>query len=95
MAKLPNVWLGPRGPLTDSGLRQLLERRCAKAGIRPINPHLFRHTFAHEAKRRGMADDALMSVAGWRSPQVLHRYGASAAAERARESHRKLFGGEG
>jgi integrase len=73
----------------------MLDRRCAQAGIRHINPHLFRHTFAHEAKKRGMADEALMQIAGWRSSQMLHRYGASAAAERAREAHRKLFGDEG
>ncbi|MGI9051090.1 MAG: tyrosine-type recombinase/integrase [Ilumatobacteraceae bacterium] len=90
--KLPALWLGAKGVLTDSGLRQLLERRCRVAGIRAINPHLFRHTFAHEAKRRGMADDALMQIAGWRSAQMLHRYGASAAAERGRDAHRKLFG---
>jgi site-specific recombinase XerD len=94
MARQSALWLGGKGPLTDSGLRQMLERRSAKAGIRHINPHLFRHTFAHEAKKRGMADDALMQVAGWRSAQMLHRYGASAAAERAREAHRKLFGDE-
>ena len=78
--------------MTDSGLRQLLERRCHDAGLEPINAHRFRHTFAHRAKTRRMADDALMQVAGWRSPQMVQRYGASAAAERAREQHRKLFG---
>ena len=89
---LPRLWLGDKGALTDSGLRQLLERRCADAGIDPINPHRFRHTFAHEAKRRGMSDGDLMLIAGWKSPQMLDRYGKSAAAERAREAHRRLFG---
>lgn len=91
-AKLPELWLGDKGRLTDSGLRQLLERRCDDAGIEHINPHRFRHTFAHVAKSRGMTDGDLMAIAGWNSPQMLHRYGASAAAERARESHRKFFG---
>ena len=86
------LWLGDKGPLTDSGLRQLLERRCDGAGIEHINPHRFRHTFAHEAKSRGMSDGDLMAIAGWQSPQMLHRYGASAGADRARESHRRIFG---
>lgn len=91
-AALPWLWIGEKGRLTDSGLRQLLERRCDDAGIEHINPHRFRHTFAHEAKSRGMSDGDLMSIAGWSSPQMLHRYGASAAAERARDTHRRLFG---
>jgi site-specific recombinase XerD len=86
------LWLGEKGPLTDSGLRQLLERRCKAAGIRKANPHLFRHTFAHLAKKRGMADESLMAIAGWNTSQMLQRYGASATAERARDSHRLLFG---
>ncbi|MCB0967376.1 MAG: tyrosine-type recombinase/integrase [Ilumatobacter sp.] len=88
----PALWLGEKGPLTDSGLRQMLERRSASAGIRRVNPHLFRHTFAHLAKKRGMADEQLMAIAGWNTTQMLQRYGASATAERAREAHRTLFG---
>jgi site-specific recombinase XerD len=91
-ASLPDLWLGDKGKLTDSGLRQLLERRCDDAGIERINPHRFRHTFAHEAKSRGMTDGDLMAIAGWNSPQMLQRYGASAAAERARAAHHRLFG---
>jgi site-specific recombinase XerD len=94
-ASEPMLWLGVKGPLTTSGLRQLLERRCHKAGIPPINAHRFRHTFAHQAKLRGMNDDELMSVAGWQSPQMLQRYGRSAAHVRARAAHRRAFeGGE-
>lgn len=91
-ARLPSLWLSTKGALTTSGLRQMLERRCTEIGVEPINPHRFRHTFAHEAKKRGMSDGDLMDVAGWTTPQMLQRYGKSAAAERARESHRKLFG---
>ena len=71
----------------------MLDRRTADAGIGHINPHRFRHTFAHQAKRRGMTDGDLMLTAGWSTPAMLHRYGAVAAAERARDAHRRLFGG--
>jgi len=88
------LWIGDRGALTGSGLRQMLERRCDDAGIGHINPHRFRHTFAHLAKVRGVSDDALMAVAGWKSPQMLVRYGASAAEERGIAAVRKAFGGD-
>lgn len=93
-AKYPELWLGERGPLTDSGLRQMLERRCADAGIDRINPHAFRHRFAHVAKIRGLSDENLMVLAGWSTPQMLARYGRSAQAERAQQAARALFGEE-
>lgn len=33
------LWLGKKGHMTDSGLRQMLERRCHDAGIPPVHPH--------------------------------------------------------
>ena len=40
-------WLGTRGRSTSSGIAQMLKRRSAVAGINPIHPHQFRHSFAH------------------------------------------------
>jgi site-specific recombinase XerD len=85
-----SLWLGKRGALTDSGLRQMLERRCDDAGIPHVHPHQFRHTFAHRWRLAGGDDDSLMRITGWRTREMLHRYGASAADERAREAHRRL-----
>ena len=78
------LWLGPKGRLTDSGIAQMVKKRCSLASITPIHPHQLRHTWAHILKSKGMSDADLMNRGGWRSHQMLERYGASAADERGR-----------
>jgi site-specific recombinase XerD len=86
----PWLWLGTKGRLTDSGLRQMLERRGEAAGIGHIYPHQFRHTMAHRWMNENGGEGNLMAIAGWRSRSMLNRYGASAASERARQAHHRL-----
>jgi site-specific recombinase XerD len=90
------LWLGVlrRDGLTGSGIAQMLERRCIEAGIRHINPHRLRHTFAHQWRVMGGDPTDLMRLMGWKSHQMLARYGASAADERARASYRRNSPGD-
>ena len=60
--------------MTDSGVRQMLERRCKDAGVDPIHPHQFRHTMAHRWFAAGGQETDLMRLAGWRSREMVGRY---------------------
>lgn len=79
----PALWLGERGPLAYDGLSYALAQRAERAEIEGFHLHRLRHTLAHRWLAAGGSELGLQDVAGWTSPAMLARYGASARAERA------------
>jgi site-specific recombinase XerD len=88
----PQLWLGVnnRGPLTATGIYQIVARRGRQCGV-SVYPHRFRHHFSHTWLDRGGAERDLMELNGWTSPQMLTRYGASARGARARRSYDRIM----
>lgn len=85
----PALWLGTRGRLSGSGVLQMFERRGLEAGV-SVHPHQLRHSFAHAMLAAGAGEVDVMALGGWRSRDMLQRYGAIAKSERAVAAHRKL-----
>jgi site-specific recombinase XerD len=94
----PYLWIGTRGrnvkTFTDSGIRQMLERRGEQAGVPHVHPHRFRATFADDYLEAGGTLDELMAIAGWKSMAMPLLYAGERAAERARQAHERLSPGD-
>jgi site-specific recombinase XerD len=95
----PDLWLstggGTAGGLfTRSGLQQMLERRCARAGIRRIHPHQIRHYSADEWFAAGGSTGDAQKLFGWSNSAMADRYASKHAGRRARVHARELSLGD-
>ena len=61
----------------------MLERRAQAAGIGHIHAHQLRHTFADRFLSAGGNEGDLQRLGGWESSEIMRRYGAARAVDRA------------
>lgn len=59
------VWRGEVRFMDEYAPNKLMERLCRRAGLRQINPHMWRHTRLTEWARAGVGEYILKSLAGW------------------------------
>ncbi|HYU49477.1 MAG TPA: tyrosine-type recombinase/integrase [Candidatus Limnocylindria bacterium] len=82
-----SVRLCRRGPVHDERPRSPASTLSAGGHGRPAcgsTPTQLRHTWASSMLAAGHSKGDVMQLAGWTDRSMLSRYGASAAAERAR-----------
>jgi integrase/recombinase XerC len=94
LAHLPHLWVGRNGPMTPSGIYQVVHDRARAAGLPAMHPHQLRHAFATSWLAEGGNENELMLVAGWKSRIMIDRYTRATAVERARASHARLSPGD-
>ena len=59
------VFRGEIRTMDSSSPNRLLEDLCQRAGLRPIHPHMLRHTRLTELAAAGVGEYVLKSFAGW------------------------------
>jgi site-specific recombinase XerD len=90
----PWLWLGRRGRMTPSGIRQMIWRRSDEAGVPRMHPHSFRHFFSDQFLKAGGQESDLMALNGWSSSEMVRRYAASNRSARARDAHKRFAPGD-
>jgi integrase len=79
--------VGIGGPLSETGLRLMLKRRCRAANLRFLNPHLFRHGFAMAYLNHGVDLKAVGDLMGHSSYKTTEKHYAKWIHEPLRKVH--------
>ena len=61
-----------------------------RVGIADFHPHRLRHSYADRWLRAGGSEDALLAIAGWSGVDMMRRYAAARASERAIDEARRI-----
>lgn len=94
-AQTDRVFLGAKSTdLTRDGVYKIMVGISRRAGLRTINPHLYRHLTADAWFAAGGSEREAMKLFGWRMDTMAKRYGAEAAARRSVEHARQLSIGD-
>ncbi len=85
------IWTGQRGPLTISGITQVVLATGDDAGIPGLRPHRCRHTFATRLRQGGADPAQVQALLGHASIDTAARYFRAGSAENA-EVVERVFG---
>ena len=77
------IWTGQRGPLTISGVTQVVLAAGEDAGIPGLRPHRARHTFASRLRQGGADPAQVQALLGHASIDTAARYFRAGSAENA------------
>ncbi len=77
------LWLGQRGPLSTSGLTQVVLAVGRQAGIQGLRPHRLRHTYATRLRQGGADVAQVQALLGHASVETAGRYFRVGAGEQA------------
>jgi site-specific recombinase XerD len=87
------LWRARTGlPLTGNEVYHTIRRRAQQAGLK-VYVHQLRHTWASRMLAAGHSEGDVMALGGWSSRDMLSRYGASAASDRAIAAYRSPIEG--
>lgn len=85
----------PSGPITPGAIRQMLRRRCERAGLRVLNPHSFRHGLAMHLLNQGGDMSLVQKVLGHSQISTTARHYAEWATEGLTREFAAKMGGVG